>query len=502
MKWRTVCFIVGLLCLSCGQRALAQSEHSGTATNQLSSQDLAGKLDPTWGVGSWIWDAKTYDKQTVHLWRSFEIPQGTTVAKADLHITVDNAYKLFLDGRELGMGSDWRSLTEYDISQILDPGKHVLAVDAFNDNREAGLLFGLRIELTDGRALTISSDSTWRIVPNEERDWQRRQEALENWVRATVVSEFLPRPNARFAKEKEFDRKPTMIVKVPVLRPVEVKFWQRGWFQILLSSIAIGAVLTCLQLIARLAVQSKAQTLLDRERARIARDIHDEVGARLTELALEGEVIQTKLPGESDVRPKLEALCEKARAVSGAMDEVVWAVNSRRDTLRDFATYACKYVRRFVAPTPIRCRLDVDENLPDVIFELPVRRNLLLAVKEAVNNAVKYSRADRLFLRINVQGRVVLVVIEDNGKGFELSQADPTRNGLTNMRERIRELGGQCQIASKPGAGCRVEFVVPLAKSSRRPQAANSLAERSVESRNGSAGDSPVPHNSKEISNS
>ena len=258
-------------------------------------------------------------------------------------------------------------------------------------------------------------------------------------------------------------------------------------------------MLTCLQLMARLTVQSKAQALLSRERARIARDIHDEIGARLTELALEGEVIQTKLPAESNVRPKLVALCEKARGMSGAMDEVVWAVNPRRDTVRDFATYACKYARRFLSSTPIRCRLEVEENLPDVVFELPVRRSLLLAVKEAINNAVKYSGADRLFLRINVQGRQLLVVVEDNGKGFDLQKADPQRNGLSNMTERLRELGGVCRIVTRPGGGCRVEFEVPLSKFSKPRESSGPLAEAPVPSRDGAAGGKPVLPQVKEV---
>jgi len=497
-QWLAAGFTVGLLCLFFCQGALAQPKLPPVPTSQPSDLDLPGKLDPTWGVGSWVWAAETHDKQTVHLWRSFVVPDGATVAKAFLRITVDNAYKLFLDGRELGMGSDWRSLTEYDITQILDSGTHVLAVDGFNDNREAGLLFGLKIELTDGRVITISSDSRWRIVPNDEIGWERQQEPLENWSKATVVSEFLPRPQTK-AREKEFDRKPTMIVKVPVLRPVVVRFWQHGWFQISLLSVAILAVLTCLQLMARLTVQSKAQALLSRERARIARDIHDEIGARLTELALEGEVIQTKLPAESNVRPKLVALCEKARGMSGAMDEVVWAVNPRRDTVRDFATYACKYARRFLSSTPIRCRLEVEENLPDVVFELPVRRSLLLAVKEAINNAVKYSGADRLFLRINVQGRQLLVVVEDNGKGFDLQKADPQRNGLSNMTERLRELGGVCRIVTRPGGGCRVEFEVPLSKFSKPRESSGPLAEAPVPSRDGAAGGKPVLPQVKEV---
>lgn len=424
-------------------------------------------LDPAWGVGGWVWAADTYDKQTCRLWRSFDIPQGAKVSSALLHIGVDNGYRLMLDGRELGTGSDWRSITEYDVSLLLEPGRHVLAVEAFNDNREAGMLFGLKILLADGRHIEIPSDENWRVVPAAEQGWERREWAPAHWHKAVLVSAILPRP----ASWQE--RKPTMLVKVPLLRPIDRHFWRSGWFQALLWGITIVTVLFCLRLMARLALQSKAQALLNIERARIARDIHDELGARLTELALEGEVVQTELPAGSSVRPRLEALCEKARAVSGAMDEVVWMVNSRRDTLRDFANFACKHAQRFLESTPIRCRLNVDADLPDVVFELPVRRSLLLGVKEALNNAAKHSGASELFLHIQRRNQTLIVVVEDNGAGFDLEMADPGRNGLTNMTERMKEVGGRCQITSKPGAGCRVEFQVPIPKLTGRPAASD-----------------------------
>lgn len=420
-------------------------------------------LDPEWGVGAWIWAPQTFDKQTCNLWRAFEIPRGAKVAKAQIHIGVDNGYRLMLNGRELGAGSDWRSITEYEIGLLLKPGRHVLAVEGFNDNREAGMLFGMKIELTDGRVIKIPSDTNWRVAPSNERGWENVREAPAHWPRAAVVSAFLPR-NGLWQ-----ERRPTMTVKVPLLRPVELRFWQRGWFQATLWGFIAVTVLLYLRVLAKLTLQSKAQALLNVERARIARDIHDELGARLTELALEGEVIQTELPAGAAVRPKLEALCEKARAVSGAMDEVVWMVNSRRDTLRDFANFACRHAQRFLTSSPIRCRLDVDADLPDVVFELPLRRNLLLGVKEALNNAVKYSKADELFLRIHSRGQTLFVTVEDNGAGFDLELADSVRNGLTNMTERMQEVGGRCRITTKPGAGCQVEFQVPLPKSSFRP---------------------------------
>lgn len=432
-------------------------------TDHLPAANLSALLHEKWGVGPWIWAPQTKDKQTCRLWRAFDIPKGSEVSSAKLRIAVDNGYRLMLDGREIGMGSDWRCITEYDVSGWLQPGRHVVAVEGFNDNREAGMLFGLQVNLGSKKTIRIASDADWRYVPGNEPGWESRRSQMPGWGNAVVVSTFLPRQGIWH------ERQPTMILNVVVPPPTGQRFWQSTWFQMgMWCSVALAGLL-CLRLMARLAVQSKAQELLSRERARIARDIHDELGARMTELALEGEVIRTELPDGLPVLPKLDALCEKARSVSGAMDEVVWMVNSKRDTLSDFTNFACKHAQRFLEPTPIRCRLDVDADLPEAAFELPVRRSLLLGVKEALNNAVKYSNATELFLRIHRNGQSLNVVVEDNGSGFDLETADPVRNGLTNMNERMKEVGGSCQISTRPGEGCRVEFQVPLPKSTGRP---------------------------------
>lgn len=450
----TLLAAVALVCAS----AEAQEPDDNVFLQQPAANGagMSSVLDPIWRLGPWIWDAETRDKQNVNLWRGFDIPRGSTVARAKTRISVDNGYRLFLNGRELGSGSDWRSVTEYDVSLLLGPGRHVIAVKAFNDNREAGMLFGMVIELTDGRVIEIASDTEWRVVPQDEKGWERRKYAFVTWPRAILESEFLPREN------RWHYRAPTMVVKVPALLPEETAFWRRGWVQALLWSIVVVGAVLYLRVLAKLALQSRAQKLLDEERARIARDIHDEMGARLTELALQGEVAQMELPEGSPARPHLEALCEKARATSGAMDELVWVVNSRRDTLRDFATYTCKHAKRFLEAAPIRCRLDVQSDLPDCALELPVRRSLLLAVKEALTNAVKHSHAGELHLRIHLHGQQLRVRVEDDGAGFDLDSPDETRNGLRNMKDRMREIGGQCAVTSSPGGGCTIEFQIPL----------------------------------------
>ena len=138
-------------------------------------------------LGQWIWDTNTFDKQTCRLWKAFDIPQDAKVAGATLRITVDNGYSLFLDGREIGRGSDWRTVTEYDVTRLLGQGRHMIAVEGFNDRLEAGLIFGLHIEFIDQRTLDVTSDHSWFVVPDNKRNWMIRPMAAPHWRPAVVV---------------------------------------------------------------------------------------------------------------------------------------------------------------------------------------------------------------------------------------------------------------------------------------------------------------------------
>lgn len=413
------------------------------------------KLATELGLGRWIWTTNFADKQTCRLWRSFTIPATNAVRKANLLITADNSYRLYLDGREIGQGGNWNGLTDYDLTWLLTPGRHVLAVEAFNDSLESGIIAGLHVQLANGERLSVLSDKSWRIVPDQVRRWPYRTHADPAWPAASevgVVGQF------------PWWRRPATILSPPPLRPVEYRFWQSGWFLGAVLTISVVALALSVRLAAKLAVQTRAQKLLERERARIARDIHDDLGSALTQLVLEGEVAQTELPPGSEARSHLDQLCERARNVSHALEEVLWVVNSKRDTLRDFSSYVCKYAQSFLGPTPIRCRLDVESGLPETAFDLPVRRGLFLAVKEALNNSAKHSGATELFLRIHRAGENLVVEVEDNGHGFDAHRLDGEGNGLINMQQRLQEMGGACVVVSKPGAGCRVQFTMPLAR--------------------------------------
>jgi signal transduction histidine kinase len=425
-----------------------------TLTNASSAYPTI--LDEKWAVGSWIWTDQTYDKQTCNFWRAIDIPYNTAVTKAQLRITADNGFKVMLDGRELGRGSDWRWLSDFDLSWLLPPGRHVLAVEAFNDSLKAALVLGLRIQLKDGRILEIPSDGTWRVAPQGEPRWEFRTRPRTGWTFAQVVGPFHSAP---------WGGSPFGVTLVPAMKPILLRFWQQPWFQVGIVSLCAVALLLCARLLAKLAVQSRARLLLQRERVRIARDIHDDLGAGLTQLVLLGELAQNDAPHGSERQAQMEQLCEKTRGLLGTMDEIVWAVNSRRDSVREFATHACKYAQTFLGNTPIRCRLDIEPDLPDDQLDLPTRRNLFLALKEAISNAARHSGAQEIFLRVYRRNGSLEVTVEDNGKGFSLAAAKENksdRNGLTNMEQRMSEAGGSYVMEATPGQGCKVVLTIPI----------------------------------------
>lgn len=410
-------------------------------------------------LGSWIWAERTYDKQTCRLWQSFEIPANREVSAARLLITADNTFRLFLDGREIGQGSEWRRMTEYDLSRVLKPGLHVLAVECFNDWSAAGMILGLEVSFKQGEALRVLSDDTWRIVPNDLARWESRTTPQPNWGRAIVLGKFNARP---------WEQLQPYAALAPAVTPLELRFWQQGWFQVTLLSVCVSAILVSLRLMTQLAAQRRGQALLHQERARIARDFHDDLGARITQLVLLGEVARRELPAGADTRGKLDQMCNRMRELSAAMKEVVWVVNSQRDTLHDFANHLTGYAETFLQGAAIRCRFDVGLELPDAAFDLPIRRNLFLAVKEALNNAAKHSQATELFLRVHWDGTMVEVLVENNGRGFAPAQVGAGGNGIANMTQRMAEFAGECRIESTPGKGSRITFKMPLSDAPRR----------------------------------
>ena len=264
------------------------------------------------------------------------------------------------------------------------------------------------------------------------------------------------------------------------------------------------------------------QASLERERTRIAQDMHDDLGANLTKIAIMTEVARQSpsLPG--GVGNQLQQVSEMARNVVDSITEIIWAVNPRHDHLDNLCAYLREYTSQALEPTSIRCHVQFPEQIPSIPLSAEMRRNIFLVVKEALHNIIKHSQARNAYLQLSlldplhepsIGARTALsartcpkqladmavrapadefllrlrgaklvnmsrdplpalaasnpvphleIAISDDGFGFDPASLENRGDGLRNMANRIATLRCVFEIESKPGAGTTVRFRVPL----------------------------------------
>jgi signal transduction histidine kinase len=206
---------------------------------------------------------------------------------------------------------------------------------------------------------------------------------------------------------------------------------------------------------------AERQRLIEQERTRVAQDLHDELGATLTEVSMLGALARTpSLPSETR-EGYLEKLAGVSRAVVTTLDEIVWAVNPKYDSVASLASYYSLFAQRFLNLANISCRLEVADSFPATPLDSRLRHGVFLALKEALNNAVRHSGASEVRIEMNVADNQLRIAVIDNGKGFACADGLPG-NGLASMKERMQKLGGRCHIDSRSGDGTTVEFRLPL----------------------------------------
>jgi signal transduction histidine kinase/ligand-binding sensor domain-containing protein len=202
----------------------------------------------------------------------------------------------------------------------------------------------------------------------------------------------------------------------------------------------------------------EAQQALDHERARIARDIHDDVGSTLTRIVLLSELANRDPEHTYAIDGHLAGIRSAAREITRRLDEIVWAINPRNDTLDALVTYISKFITDQSRAAGLNCRLDVPTAVPTWPISGTTRHNIFLACKEAIHNAIKHSAARQLQLHLAIHEESFLLEIQDDGTGLPIAARESMGDGLLNMRERLTNLGGVCEISSISGGGTLVRF--------------------------------------------
>ncbi|HSH16183.1 MAG TPA: two-component regulator propeller domain-containing protein, partial [Verrucomicrobiae bacterium] len=254
-------------------------------------------------------------------------------------------------------------------------------------------------------------------------------------------------------------------------------FWQTWWFRAASILAALGSGAWLVRFISVRKLRGKLDRLrrrhaLEKERARIAQDIHDDLGARLTQIALVGEIGQHHSDQPREVQTHFHTITRTAREAVQSMDAIVWAVNPRNDSLDNLANYISQFAQDFFQYTTIRCRLDIPAHLPNHLLSSETRHNLFLAVREALNNVARHSGASEVWVRLHADDHRLVLRIDDDGHGFVVPAAGLHGDGLVNMKRRIEEMGGDFAMTSSPGQGTRIRMEVPLGKPNAKPATA------------------------------
>ncbi|MCL5098500.1 MAG: ATP-binding protein [Candidatus Omnitrophica bacterium] len=249
-------------------------------------------------------------------------------------------------------------------------------------------------------------------------------------------------------------------------------FWQTWWFKTAIGLVGIAGLTAMVRylLLKRMQRQlalMEMRNALEKERTRIASDIHDSLGASLMQIALLGELVEADQTEPGKFVPHSRSISDIARSMGRTMDELVWAVRPENDHVESLVSYVSRFSRDYLQLANISFRLDCPVQFPHVVMATEMRHNLFLAVREAVHNAVKHSGASTVVLRFALDENLLTIQVADNGRGFTPNpMADsPSGDGLKNMKKRLADLGGQCVVESRPGAGTRIRFALAIKSS-------------------------------------
>jgi signal transduction histidine kinase len=251
-------------------------------------------------------------------------------------------------------------------------------------------------------------------------------------------------------------------------------FWRTVWFWGAVSATFIVGVIGLVRYmtwhkVRRELIVLKSQQALEHERLRIAQDIHDDLGARVTQISLLSAMAQDNSEFSEKARSEFAQVSQMSRDLVAALYETVWAVNPENDNLDAMGNYICQMVTMLCERSQLRCRFYVSDLPKNSQVSSQSRHNLSMVVKEAVHNVIKHAGAAEVVIRIEFTGEILHVSISDDGCGFEIAE-QASGNGLINMKRRLEDIGGTCSIESESGKGTTIHLCLtvsrPLAHSS------------------------------------
>lgn len=248
---------------------------------------------------------------------------------------------------------------------------------------------------------------------------------------------------------------------------IQTPWWQSWWFRMAIGFAAAGLSFFFIRTyITRKLEKQKAELekrqAIEKERNRISRDMHDDLGSGLTKIAILSEVVKKQLPEPEKAKEQLEKIAISARELVDNLQDIIWVLNPKNDTLESLSSYIREYSLKYFEALSIQLIFNYPEQFPVITLSEEQRRNIYLSVKETFNNIAKYAWCNKVTVDIEVGATEILLRITDDGKGFDVNSVRLFANGLRNMQNRIEQVGGSFAITSQPGKGTKTEIRIQL----------------------------------------
>jgi signal transduction histidine kinase/ligand-binding sensor domain-containing protein len=251
------------------------------------------------------------------------------------------------------------------------------------------------------------------------------------------------------------------VINIHILPP----FWRTWWF-ISIAVLILGSIFFLVvryisqrNLRERILLLEKEQAV-EKERTRIASDMHDDLGSGLTKIAILSEVAKKQLAEPEKAVRQLENISSSSRELVDNLQDIIWVLNPRNDSLDNLAAYIREYALKFFEPMNVQLSFEYPANIPAVKLSEEVRRNIFLVMKETFNNIAKHAQGRNIQVKLAADKSNIEIVVCDDGKGFETSHVPAFSNGLNNMNSRMKQIGGLYEFDSQPGKGTKTRLVV------------------------------------------
>jgi signal transduction histidine kinase len=332
------------------------------------------------------------------------------------------------------------SNADYIDRLTLDYQENNLTVKAVVKDLGQGNLYQLMYRIAE-------TDTTWKLLPNGS--------SISFNQLAPGTYTLLLGGHNKYDPLKKAQRSLTIVIAAP--------FYRKAWFWALVGIVATASVLWWVyrRKLARQKDQFQQQLALEKQRQRITADLHDEIGASLSSLQINSAVAGRLLGKDTEAaKVVLDKIEGQAHKLATAIGDIVWSMKPGKEEFMTLSTKIKQFAGEMLEPGQIQFSIDIPAEIDKGLTDIALRKNLLLMLKEAINNAAKYSRATELQVSLHLGSGYIAMRVEDNGIGFDPQLVKG--NGLGNMRHRATELGGTLSIQTGLGKGTVVTASIPL----------------------------------------